>query len=276
MLTVPAAPRFRMSSAPLIEAVVQINFPIVARLQTVEGIAPLQDALFDLFPYMNQQVNQEVSLMIGPAGPASPETSQSIVHVFTNDDGWALSVTVSSATLSVGPQYLGLQNFKQHFSGVCQALHDAARVRRCDRIGVRYLNIVELDGTSDEWASWFRPEIVGVAHPDLSGGRVSSSLTETRLQEEPSLNSDVEATLQGIIRHGIVPPGTVMKGVPPRPVTNRAYLFDMDTFIASTQPFDVDALVGQYESLHAEIEKVFHWAVTEDGRDHFGYEVVSE
>jgi hypothetical protein len=48
MLSVPPAPRFRMASAPLVEAVAQVNFPIVARLQSLEGIAPLRDALFDL------------------------------------------------------------------------------------------------------------------------------------------------------------------------------------------------------------------------------------
>ncbi len=103
MLTVPPAPRYRMSAAPLVEAVAQVNFPIVARLRSVDGIAPLQDALFDLFPYMNQQVVQQVSLMIGPAGPAAPDAQSSTVYVFTDDDGWTLSVTVSSASLMVGP-----------------------------------------------------------------------------------------------------------------------------------------------------------------------------
>src|SRR3954469_3292509 len=119
MLTVPAAPQYRMTAAPLVQAVAQINFPIVARLQTLEGVAPLQDALFDLFPYMTQQVVQEMSLMIGPAGPAAPESAHTTIHQFSDDDGWTLSVTVSSATLAVqGSQYAGVHDFAGRFQRI--------------------------------------------------------------------------------------------------------------------------------------------------------------
>lgn len=277
MLTVPPAPRYRMSAAPLVEAVAQVNFPIVARLRSVDGIAPLQDALFDLFPYMNQQVVQQVSLMIGPAGPAAPDAQSSTVYVFTDDDGWTLSVTVSSASLMVGPEYAGVHDFAGRFRSVCTALREAGQVRRCDRLGVRYLDLVELDDDSGEWARWFRPEIVGLAAPAISANNVISSLTETRLQHEPEgALAGLEGQVQGIIRHGVIPPGSIMKGVPPRPVDERAFLFDMDTFVTTAQPFDVQQLNEQYYALHAEIEKVFHWVVTEEGRTRFGYELVAD
>lgn len=277
MLTVPPAPRFRMTSAPLAQAVVQVNFPIVARLRSVEGIAPLQDALFDLFPYMTQQVVQEMSLMIGPAGSAAPESAQTTIHQFTDDDGWTLSVTVSSASLSVGPQYAGVRDFADRLRRVCAALHDAGRVRRCDRLGVRYLDLVELTEGRDEWASWFRPDIVGLAHPDLSSASLIASLTETRLQQEPmGALSGLAGQVMGVVRHGVVPPGSVMQGVPPRPIDQRAFLFDMDTYVETPQPFEPERLAEQYVALHDEIENVFHWAVTDAGRDRFGYQLTTD
>lgn len=277
MLTVPDAPRFRMSSPPLVQAVAQINYPIVSRLQTLDGIAPVQDALSALFPYMNQQQVQEVSLMIGPAGPAMPNSAQSTVHVFTDDTGWSLSVTVGSASLSIGPQYAGVNDFAGRFEQVCSALHDAAGIRRCDRLGVRYLDLVEFGDDADDWASWFRPELVGLAHPDLSASNLVASLTETRLQEAPTgVMEGLEGVIEGLIRYGVVPPGSIMKGVPPRPVDHRAFLFDMDTFVATPQPFDPQRLSESYRTLHTEIEKVFHWAVSERGRVRFGYELVSD
>jgi len=277
MLTVPSAPRYRMTSAPLVQAVAQVNFPIVARLKSVEGIAPLQDALLDLFPYMNQQVVQEVSLMIGPAGPAIPESAQSTVHVFTDDSGWHLSVTVSSASLWIGPEYAGVDDFALRFERVCTALREAGGVRRCDRLGVRYVDLVEIGEAGDDWAQWFRPEIVGLAHPDLSRSTLTTSLTETRLHQDPGGPlSNLDNQAEGVIRHGVVPPGTILKGVPPQPVDHQAFLFDMDTFVAIAQPFDDQKLIAQYRALHAEIEKVFHWAVTDEGRVHFGYELVDD
>lgn len=277
MLSVPPAPRFRMTDAPLAQAVAQVNFPIVAKLQSLDGIAPLQDALLELFPYMAQQVVQQVSLMIGPAGPTVPESAQSVVHEFTDDEGWTLAVTVSSATLSVGGQYSGVDDFAARFRSVCAALHDAGRVRRCDRLGVRYLDIVELEDGNDDWAGWFRPEIVGLTRPDLSSGGLVASLTETRLQQAPPGAPDgLDGQVLGVIRHGVVPPGSIMKGMPPRPVEQRAFLFDMDTSVQTPQPFDAQRLAEQYVTLHNEIEKVFHWAVTDAGRERFGYQLVGE
>lgn len=274
MLSVPPAPRFRMTSAPLVEAVAQVHFPIVARLQSLEGIAPLQDALFDVFPYLTQQVVQEMSLMIGPAGPAVPESAKSVIHQFADDDGWRLSVTVSSASLLVGPQYAGVDDFAGRFRRICAALHDVGRIRRCDRLGARYLDLVELNDGSDEWASWFRPDIIGLARPDLSDGSLIASLTETRLQQEPSGTlSGLAGPMLGVIRHGVVPPGSVVQGVPPRPIDHRAFLLDMDTYLQSPQPFEPERLTEQYMTLHNEIEKVFHWAVTDAGREQFGYEL---
>lgn len=275
MLTVPLPPRFRMSAPPLVQAVVQVNFPIVSRFESVEGVAPLHSALFDLFPYLNQQIVQQVSLMIGPAGPATPQSAQATVYELTDDVGWKLSVTVSSATLEVGAEYAGVGDFARRFGRVCAALHEACSVRRCDRVGMRYLDLVELTDDNNDWARWFRPELIGLANPAISADGLVASLTETRLQGDPGgILADLEGCVEGIIRHGVVPPGSIMKGMPPRSVQRRAFVLDMDTYLATPQQFDEQRLVKQFGVLHAEIAKVFHWAVTEDGRARFGYELI--
>jgi len=272
MLSVEPAPRYRMTAAPLVQAVVQVNFPIVPRLQTLEGIAPLQERLSDLLPYLNQQVVQEVSLMVGPAGPAIPNAQSATINIFTDDAGWTLQVAVGSATLFVdGEHYCGVEDFRVRLERVWDALHDGVDVRRCDRLGVRYLDIIEAVGT--EWASWFRPEVVGLGHPALSGSTLASTLTETRLRADPS---EFDGQIEGVIRHGVVPPGSVIQGVPPRPVANPSFLFDMDIFTATPEPFETRRLAEQFTALHAELEKVFYWSVTDNGREHFGYELIDE
>jgi hypothetical protein len=50
----------------------------------------------------------------------------------------------------------------------------------------------------------------------------------------------------------------------------------MDTFVAAAQPFEPQRLAEQFTELHANIDKVFHWAVTEVGRKQFGYELLTE
>ena len=277
MLDLPSPPRYRMSAAPLAQALVQVNFPIVTRLQTLDGAAAVQAALGKRYPYLAQNVVQQMSLMVGPAGPAAPQqTSQNVVHELTSDDGWTLTLTVSSATLSVGEDYAGVDDFAGRFAEVCAALAATGDIARCDRLGVRYLDVVEIED-ADGWQDWFQPQIVGVATPALSRDSLLSSLTETRLRKQPdgpfqTLSSPVE----GILRHGVVPAGSMLAGVPPRSVPHRIFVFDMDTFVAAPQPFDADTLADQFRALHGEIEKVFHWAVTDQGRARFGYESISE
>ncbi len=276
MLNLPAAPRFRMTNAPLVQAVVQVNFPIVAALQTLDGVAAVQAGLGGRYPYLAQKVVQEVSLMVGPAGPALPQTSQNILHELTSDDGWTLTLSVSSATLSVGEGYAGVGDFSAQFSAVCAALSTIAGVTRCDRLGVRYLDIVEIDG-AEGWEEWFRPEIIGVGTPALSRDTLQSSLTETRLLKQPDGPfQDLQTPIEGTLRHGVAPAGSVLAGVPPRPVPQRTFIFDMDTYLSTAQLFDTERLTEQLLALHAEIEQVFHWSVTEKGRERFGYELVEE
>jgi uncharacterized protein (TIGR04255 family) len=279
VLSVPDPPRFRMQRAPLLQALVQVNFPVVARVETLSGVAPLQDALADLFPYMNRKRVQEVSLLVGPAGPATPERAESWINEFTDDEGWTLSVTSTSASLSVGSDYAGVQDFARRFTTVCEALRDAARVRRCDRIGVRYLDAVYTSTAPTEWASWFRPEIIGLAHPDIAPREhLLASITETRLRRpaEGIFAWAANTPVEGIIRHGLVPAGSLLMGMPPRPVAEPSFLLDMDMFMAAPQPFEPDALSAQYLELHTDIERIFHWTVTESGKKQFGYELEDE
>ena len=275
MLALPEPPPFKMTAAPLVQALVQVNFPIVPRLQNLEGVASVQEALAGKFPYLSQNLVQQMSLMVGPAGPAAPQTAQQVVHELTSDEGWALTLTVSSAALSVGVEYAGVDDFANRFSEICSALSRAGGVARCDRLGVRYVDVVEIgNGDNDGWSQWFRPEIIGVAAPALSGDVLLSSLTETRLQQQPPDGpfEALQSPIEGMLRHGVVPAGSVLVGLPPRPIEQRAFVFDMDTSVTSPQPFDAEILAEQYRALHAGIEKVFHWAVTAEGKARFGYE----
>jgi len=274
MLIVEPAPRYLMGSAPLVQALAQVNFPIMPKLQTVEGIAPLQERLADLLPYMNQQVVQQVELLVGPAGPAAGNTQSATIYVFTDDGGWSLQVTTQSATLSVdGANYRGVDDFRGRLEDVWVALHEAAGVRRCDRLGVRYVDIVALEGV--DWAEWFRPEIVGLAHPRLSGGVLTSTLTETRLRADlGDAFAGQNGQIEGIIRHGIVPAGSLMQGIPPRPIPHGSFILDMDSFVVTPEPFDPKRLAEQFTELHSQVDRVFHWAVTDAGRAKFGYKII--
>ncbi|MHB8328562.1 MAG: TIGR04255 family protein, partial [Acidimicrobiales bacterium] len=90
MFGLDPAPRYRLARPPLIQALGQVRFPVRSRLATLEGVAPVQERLDAVFPYMKQQQVQQVSLLVGPAGPAAAEAQVAQTWRFDDDAGWWL------------------------------------------------------------------------------------------------------------------------------------------------------------------------------------------
>ncbi len=277
MLEVALPRRYRLEQAPLAQALVQVRFPLVAHFQELAGIAAVQDALLDLLPYAERQQIQQLAIALGPAGlvPATPETG--IVWKFTADDGWTFTLEPGAAALFVGGNdYHGIDDFTQRFSRVLEALHATGRIRRCDRIGVRYINVVEPPPQDERaWGRWFKRELLGWIGTGILGAdtQLQSSITQTQLSIRP-LGPFVgaPADIQALIRHGVVPPGTEIPldiGTPRR-LEHESYVLDLDLFIQAPQHFERAALIEQFAALHAQIDGFFRWSLTDEGAQHFG------
>jgi uncharacterized protein (TIGR04255 family) len=271
------APRYRLERAPLAQALAQVRFPLVAAFETLTGIAALQDQLIETFPYMEQKYVQGIGLLVGPGGIAASEGQSNMNWEFTDDEGRLLVIAPGSATLSVGDQYKGVEEFAERFSKVVGALGHDKRLRRIDRLGVRYLSLAEQPlGDEQAWTRWFRPEIVGWAGSDVvSGSALISSLTQIQLAA-PSADASLQelGDVQGLVRHGLVPAGAVIEGMPPKEVGQLSYLLDFDMSVNTPQAFDPKSVSNQFRALHTQIDRFFCWALTDDGRIHFGYQEV--
>jgi uncharacterized protein (TIGR04255 family) len=104
--------QYTLLRPPLAQALAQVRFPLLAKLQTFEGIAPLQDALAEEFPYMDNIIETGFSIAIGQAAPQSQQMSS---WQFKDDDDRLLLVNSNSMTLSLGEQYAGFADFKDRF-----------------------------------------------------------------------------------------------------------------------------------------------------------------
>lgn len=273
MFRLAPAPSYHLDRAPLAQALAQVRFPIIAILESLAGIAPLQEALRGRFPYMEQKDTHEVGILIGPAGPSEPMTSSQKTWELTDDYGYRLVVQPDRATLSVGDSYTGIGDFADVFGRVLDALQ-VYGVPRCDRLGVRYLSIADDDpGSPGQWQAWFRPELRGLV--DIVETR-SLRTAQTQLQlRAPATDDYAEfpAAVQAIIRHGFAPKGSDLPGVPPIKLASDAFFLDLDLFSSGQQAFHAAPIAGQFRKLHAEIDKFFYWALTDDGRAHFGLEL---
>ena len=272
------APRYRLARPPLIQVLGQVRFPVRSRLATLEGVAPIQERLDAIFPYMKQQQVQQVSLLVGPAGPAAGEAQVTQTWRFDDDAGWWLVLAPDSATLGVGPQYGEFAEFSERFRAVLRALAEGAGVSRGDRLGVRYLNIAEVPpGDDAAWHHWFKPELTGWSATDAIGDatRLITSITQTQLAASPVGElSGPPVDIQAIVRHGLIPANTMVPGVLPAQPRNAAFLLDVELLVDAPQPFDPDELSRQVTMLHDQIDRFFFWAVAPEGATYFGLEVL--
>jgi uncharacterized protein (TIGR04255 family) len=195
---------------------------------------------------------------------------------FEDDAGWTLEVAADSASLIVGPTYRDFGEFSDRFHAILTAVAEGAAVMRADRLGIRYLNIAEIPpGADTAWRQWFRPEFTGWSGSEViaDGTRVSTTLTQTQLAASPVGDlAGPPVEIQAIIRHGLVPAGTLVPGVTPTQVRDPAYLIDIDIFVEGAQPFNPDELSKEITVFHDQIDRFFFWILTDEGFDHFGRE----
>jgi uncharacterized protein (TIGR04255 family) len=271
--------RYRLQRAPLAQVIVQVRFPLVAHFQELAGVSDIQDGLLELFPYMERQEVQQFAFALGPTAAPPPVAESTVLWRFTADDHWTFVIGPGSAALVVdGADYRGIDDFAKRFSRVLDVLHRTERVRRCDRIGLRYINIVELpSGHQRAWSRWFRGELIGWIGSSVIGAdtQLQMSLTQTQLSAKPTGSfADFPADVQALIRHGVLPPGTDIpldSGIP-RHLELESYVIDLDLFIQTPQHFKADQLMGQFTALHTQIDALFRWSLTREGEEHFGLE----
>jgi len=184
--------------------------------------------------------------------------------------------TPASATLFVGGDgYGGIEDFAGRFLRVLEALHNTGRVRRCDRLGVRYVNVVEsLPGEERSWVHWFRGELLGWAGAGILGTdtHLQFAITQSQLSSRSAgAFAGMPADVQALVRHGVVPVQTeiALDVGPPQVLDRESYVLDLDLFVQAPQPFDAGVLIGQFEALHAQIDAFFRWSLTDTGAQHF-------
>ncbi len=124
MFGLDPAPRYRLQRSPLAQAFGQVQFSARAKLATLEGVAPVQDLLHPVFPYMRPQQVQQVSLLVGPAGASAAGSQSQQMWQFDDGAGWSLGLSADTATLSVGPQYGNFSEFSDRFRSILTALAD--------------------------------------------------------------------------------------------------------------------------------------------------------
>lgn len=272
MFSLDPVPQYRLSNPPLVQALAQVRFPIVAKVVRLEGIAPFQEALREVFPYMEQIVERSVEVDL--AGETNIKTDDQITWHFTDDEGFRLVVGTNIMTLSVDQQYQGIDDFATRFSRCLEIAQTHLSLQRCDRIGVRFLDVVpDTEDPEVGWHRWFKNEIVGWPTSRITEGstRLENSVSQTHLTAD---NSDSLAiypsAINAVIRHGIANARSIIPGIPPVTLGNRSFFLDLDFFVTAPQLFSIESINTQIRGLHSQADRFFRWSLTPEGEDEFG------
>ncbi|MGW2226599.1 TIGR04255 family protein [Streptomyces formicae] len=272
MFDLPEPVPYRLARPPLVQALVQVRYPVVASLGTVAGIGPLQERLRERLPYM-EQASSNMSVQVGPIG-ASIEPGPQDGWQFSDEEGHKLVLTPGVLNLVIDQRYKGVEKFAELLSFCLSAVTSTASSARCNRLGVRYLSVAEpLPENEFSWIDWFRPEILGWSASPILNARLDASAN--RVQIKSGLDGDFTnfpAAAQGLVTTGWFPSGAVISGVPPVPVKSPSYVLDFDFFVEAPQPFAADSLINQFKVLHSQMDRFFHWSLTEKGAEYFGLE----
>jgi uncharacterized protein (TIGR04255 family) len=280
MFEIEPAPNYRLKAPPLALAIAQVKYPLQARFSGIESMSPIQERLDEAFPELIAVTPQQITLPIPGAPGLTAELVQgdtSTKWQFSDDVGHRFTVGTDSATLEMDSRYQDFDTFGERFRQGMQALEAGGRVKRCTRLGLRYVNIANIaPQSSGDWTRWFRTEITGwvgldVISPD---SELMGSISQTQLRSAPvgelvKLPSDVQA----IIRHGWIPAGTAFPGITIEAIPGSAYLLDTDLYLEHTQDFDADSISNQLSCLHSQIDRFFYWCLTGEGKRHFGMEL---
>ena len=273
MLRVPRPQPYMLVRAPLVQAVVQVRYPVIAHLQLLSGVAQMQDKLKALFPFMEQKQQQLVNFSFnsGGVGPSVQQTA-SVSWEFTSDEhAYMLTLESGAAALSIpGQEYQGVENLRSMVGQVVSALEMVEEVRRCDRIGVRFLNVHPAAGGYEEVLQYFRTELVGLIGVVPSTSSVPGAISQLQLSSNKVLADNSE--VQGIIHAGLLPAESILPGLPPIILPERSFFMDCDIYSPQSRKFRTEGLLEVFTALHSELDAIFHFALTEDGKAAFGLE----
>ena len=268
--SVPQPERLHLARPPLASVLAQIKFPRPTASQTGAWTERLAGALACDYPEMNDF--QEMAITVTSEGQVQSAGAGNGQQFHTADREWHVSIGSSLVTLQA-TKYPGSDEFMLRLETVLAAFQQVARPTRVERVGFRYTNCVELEG-SIPLEQWVRKEYLGALLGPYSQDdpRLVHSLSQTVFDFGSAQPVPGPAqVLDGLqVQWGQLPPGAVLDhSIPPLAVAT--WVLDLDAFVHLPQaPFELGDILDHANGMARRAYGYFRWVVTEAFLDWFG------
>jgi uncharacterized protein (TIGR04255 family) len=209
----------------------------------------LYEKLKESFPQKEQRMIQEMELMQGTEGLQQQIRTSERLLFFTEDRKMLTQVGSRLLTVNALRPYPHWEGFKHRIGMAWESLRVAAEVQGLERIGLRYINHVELPGQSVELAEYFEfYPFVGQRLPQqmvsfLAGAEFSyaDGRDRCRVQLSPIQGSGGKSL----------------------------FMLDIDYFLAQPRAVKPGEALPWVEEAHSRVEEVFEGSITDKLREMF-------
>jgi len=246
----------QLVNPPLVNALAQIKFETILNVQKNDFLASFQNKIRSVYPLVKRAVNQ-THTFDAMASAVSVEERMTW-KFFDEKENWIVSVSPDFLAIQT-KSYDSRKDFNQRLEFVLKSFSDLAQPKQCQRIGVRYVNLLT-DKAFDNVPTFINPKLHGIFDSDLRS----------------CLDASVSEALFNIKNHhlftrwGFLPPGSTTDIAVLKPVNKDSWVLDIDTYNTEKHDWNVGKIMNDLNELETIGYNYFKWAVTPDFLKNYG------
>jgi uncharacterized protein (TIGR04255 family) len=240
-----------LERAPLVKVLVQLRFPTIAKIDSIDAVAAFQEQLEARYPILRPE--HQVPLV--PVGAVMPpvQVFGTIWRMSNTDSTWVVVLARDFVAMET-TAYASRADFVERWAEVLRALPAANLAPAVyDRLGIRYIDRLAEEEMVNDLAVLVRPELLGITNVALpSGSSMVANVTQTQFQID---GLEMKASW------GIIPARTViLPGIDA--VDTRSWILDVDVYREQQVTFDTTSIVDLTATAAGRAYEFFRWSVT--------------
>ena len=234
---------------PIIEAVCEFRLPKDCKWDlTVPGL--IYEKVCDVFHHKNQRITQSVDITQSEKGIQQQIISQELVQFLNDSKKIFVQVGTRLITINCLAPYPSWEKYKPHIDNVFNALNQIVKIDKLERIGLRYINKININMKSVDLDHFFE------FRPFL-GDNLPQNLANFRL-ETLFRYCDDRDSCKVILANTLV-----------EDPESTSFILDVDYFLSKPRTVMSDDALIWVENAHGIAETIFEGCLTQPLRDIF-------
>lgn len=233
-----------LERSPLVLVAAQVNFEEVGREVNHQQARAFQRSLGS-DRWRSLQSAPLMQATMTPGGVVTEQNRQAY-RLATQDETASLLINPDSVTLE-SRAYASWEGFRHDLVATVSALADVFDPGVEQRLGLRYINQIELPNGEHDWSQLVRQSLLGLSGDPAFSGGVLGSDQRVLLQ--------LDGPIRCVLRHGqLADQETGRPGL--------AYLLDFDVY-REGGVFDPDTAATGVDALHSYVGRLFRACITD-------------